>query len=350
MRRPSAEGGALARGAGDCQGVARFRPNEASDDVTARLWAPAHLSSGAGRPQRRSRAGRPADEVMGADVKPSYQGLLNRIEGLARDGHLGSDVQKAWGEYSALPSDITRSAAYVGDYFGADIDEELKWPRSLFCQLILVAYRDAKKRDPGLAHDFAYALFQDFPGAAGSALLPRWSSLAEASWAFQAVASSREILLLWQQSSRLVLAVNEFLDGLIGFVIVAWRCALGKTVNANVLGNAYGSKIDEFARLTGGEDGAFYLLLRIANADLRNGLAHGSAWLDSAEMKVRYVTGQHQKTEHEFDLVEFMSIATLGSHLGSAYVAALATIVVFEDGQRASRSRLPTPLVELLQK
>ena len=283
-------------------------------------------------------------------MKSSYQGLLNRIEGLSRDGHLGSEVQRTWGEYSCLPDDAARSVAFVRDFFGGDVDEGLRMPRSLLCQLILVAYRDAKKRDPGLARDFAFAFIQDFPGAAGSALLPRWSSLAEASLSFQAVASSGDLLILWQQSSRLVLAVNEFLDGLIGFLIVAWRCALGKTINLNVLGNAFGSKIDEFARLTDGDDGAFYLLLRLANADLRNGLAHGSAWLDSAESKVRYIAGRQQKTEHQMDLVEFILVAMLGSHLGPAYVAALATISVFEDGPQAAVDLLPSPLIELLEK
>ncbi len=283
-------------------------------------------------------------------MKLSYQGLLNRVEELSRDGHLGSKVQKTWGEYSSLPNDAARSVAFVDDFYGADVDEELRAPRSLFCQLILVAYRDAKKRDPGVARDFALAFIQDFPGATGSALLPRWSSLAEASLAFQGVAVSGDVLILWQQSSWVVLAVNEFLDGLIGFLIVAWRCALGKTVNLNVLGNAYGSKIDEFARLTDGDDGAFYLLLRIANADLRNSLAHGSAWLDSAESKVRHIVGRQQKTEYEMDLVEFMCVAMLGSHLGPAYVAALATISVFEDGPQAAADLLPSPLVELLEK
>jgi hypothetical protein len=272
------------------------------------------------------------------------------MDALARDGHLGPEVQADSEAYSSLPSDVARCVASVDDFFTADVDEALREPRSLLCQLILVAYRDAKKRDAKLARDFAYAFFQDFPGAAGSALLPRWSSLSDASFAFQKLATSADVVLVWQQSSRLVLAVNEFLDGLIGFLIVAWRCALGKSVNPNVLGNAYGSKIKEFAELTGGDDGAFYLFLRIADANLRNGLAHGSAWLDSKEGKVRYLTGQQQKTEREMDLLQFMSCATLGSHLGSAYVAALATISVIEDGSQAAADLLPSPLVELLGK
>lgn len=283
-------------------------------------------------------------------MRPSYQALLSRIETLSREGHLGAEVQESWEQYSTLPGDMARSVAFVHDYFEMAIEEELRVLRSLLCQLILVAYRDAKKRNAGVAEDFALAFIRDYPGSEGSALLPRWSSLTEASLAFKKVASSGDVPLLWQQSSRLVLAVNEFLDGLLGFLILAWRCALGKPANPNVLGNAYGSKIDEFARLTDGDDGVFRPFLRIANADLRNGLAHGSAWLDSDRSKVRYTTGRQQKTEYEMDLVEFMLIATLGSHLGSAYIAALSTISVFESGMRGAADLLPSQLIELLGK
>ena len=276
-----------------------------------------------------------------------YQPLLTRIAGLARDGHLGADVQSAADAYSALPDDLTRCATFVRDYSVPTGDDEIDSARDLFCKLILITYRDAKKRDLALAHDFAFAFFQDFPGAAGSALLPRWSSLADASLAFQSVAHSGDMLLAWQQSSRLVQAANEFLDGLFGLLIVAWRCAQGKAVNVNVLGNAYGSKIDEFSRLTGGDDGVFCLFLRIADSDLRNGIAHGTAWLDAASQKVRYLSGRQQKIERDVDLPFFMCCAALGSHVGAAYVAALSAIAVLESSDTGHRELLPASLVEL---
>lgn len=251
-------------------------------------------------------------------MKDSYERLLRRMAELAEQGHLGENALEASLSYAELPNDLARCAKFVREFFDADVDDEMRFPRSYFCQLVLVAYRDAKKQDATLAQTFALALIEDFPGAPGSALLPRWCSLAEASFAFQHVAFSIEPSLVWQQASRLVLAINEFLDGLIGLLIIAWRCAQAKTVNVNVLGNAYGSKIDEFTKLTDGDDGAFYLFLRIADADLRNGIAHGSMWLDADERKVRYVVGRQTKTDRTMDLEEFMCIAMLGSHLGAA--------------------------------
>jgi len=281
-------------------------------------------------------------------VSSGYDSLLNQIGDLAGDGHLRPDVQAASHEYAALPSDLSRCVAYVNDFAEGVVEDELRLIRSLLCQMIVAAYRDAKKNDAEVARNFAFAFIRDFPGMSGSALLPRWSSLADASFAFQMVAQSGNRLLVWQQSSRLVLAANEFLDGLIGLLLVAWRCALGKAVNPKVLANAYGSKVNEFADLTGGDDGPFYLILRAADADLRNGLAHGSAWLDPKEDKVRYFTGRQQKTEREIGLVEFMCKATIGSHMGPSYIAALATIAVWEGGSEESRAELPPLLTQLL--
>lgn len=285
---------------------------------------------------------------VGGDVSSGYEGLLNQIGQLAGDGHLGSEAKAASREYAALPNDLARCVTYINDFADAEVEEELRLIRSLLCQVVLAAYRDANKIDSVLARNFAFAFFRDFPGMSGSALLPRWSSLADASYTFQMVAHSGNRLLIWQQSSRLVLATNELLDGLIGLLIIAWRCALGRTVNPNVLGNAYGSKINEFADLTGGDDGPFYLILRTADADLRNGLAHGAAWLDPKEDKVRYITGRQKKTECEMDLIKFMSMATVGSHLGPSYIAALATVAVWESGDTRSRGELPPPLTQLL--
>jgi hypothetical protein len=118
-------------------------------------------------------------------------------------------------------------------------------------------------------------------------------------------------------------------------------------LNTNVLGNAYGSKVNEFAKLTNGENGPFYLYFRMADPTLRNSIAHSSIWLDSDEKKVRYVAGQQKKTEYEMDLMKFMAMGYLGSHLASSYIAALATIVVLEDGGSFVKGLIPMQLVKL---
>jgi hypothetical protein len=283
-------------------------------------------------------------------MKSSYETLISRIADLGEQGHLGETVQNEVARYTKLPNDMARCAGYINDFFSPDVEEEAKAARNLLCQLVVVVYRDAKKQDAPLARAFATAFSEDFLGIPGTALLPRWVSLAEASLAFQSLSKFGNPSLVWQQATTLVLAVNEFLDGLIGLLVVAWRCTLGKTVNTNVLGNAYGSKVNEFAELTGGEDGVFYLIFRLADPTLRNGIAHSSIWLDPEAQKIHYIVGQQEKTEYEMRLIEFMAIAYLGSHLAQAYVAALATIVVMEDGGPIAEQMIPDQLVKLFRE
>ena len=276
--------------------------------------------------------------------------MLGRISDLGEKGYFGEEAKSETVRYANIPNDIGRSVIFINDFFSENVDEDTKAARNLLCQMIVVAYRDAKKKDAAQARAFANAFIEDIPTVLGSALLPRWVTLAETSFAYKNDSKSENPSLVWNNLTKLVLATNEFLDGLIGLLIIAWRCALGKTVNTNVLGNNYGSKVNEFAELTKGENGPFYLFFRMADPKLRNSIAHSSIWLDSDEKKVRYIVGQQEKTEYEMDLMKFMSMAYLGSHLASAYVAALATIVVLEDSGSAAKGFIPMHLVNLFGK
>jgi len=274
--------------------------------------------------------------------------LLNQIAQLAEEGTLGPEAQASAAEYEAFPNDIARAVKYLADFY---VDEdETSQARDILTQVLIVAYRDAKKNDPDLAKSFANAFITDFPGTTGTALLPRWTSLAEACYGLKAVAHSDNRSMIWQHSSRLVLNMNEFLDGLIGFLIIAWRCAIGRATNANVLGNAYGSKVHEFGKLTNAEDGVFYLIFRLAKPKLRNALAHGGAWPDYDAGLVRFTEGGQDGIEHEISIVDFMAFTKLGCDLARSYVASLAAIIVLEDGGKGAISLMPRHLVTLWNK
>lgn len=96
--------------------------------------------------------------------------------------------------------------------------------------------------------------------------------------------------------------------------------------------------------VTGGEDGPFYLISRIARPSIRNAIAHGAAWLDSDAAKVRYSDGRAQRRKADVDLLEFGALAMTGSHLAEPYLAALGTIAVMEDGSDLARQLLPAHL------
>jgi hypothetical protein len=277
--------------------------------------------------------------------------LLEQIRRLSKEGFLGAKVTEESVTYEAVADPIALYAKVVEDLYGRGepLEAEIEQIRDILCNLLLLVYREARFKDRKLAWDFAKAFTDDFQGHPGSALLTRWNSLAEAAIAFRMVAHSGNRLLVWQQASRLILAYNEFLNGLLGPLIISWRGGLGKPFSLGVIDNAYGSKVTEFRELTGGENGVFYLLVRIARVDLRNAVAHGAVWLDVEAQKVRFTHGNKSKVEAEISTEEFLAFAAIGSHLASAYIVALSAIIVFEADENKSRKRLPLSVRRVLE-
>jgi len=284
------------------------------------------------------------------DMKDSHSKLLHQFSSMAADGKFGDDIRRSREEYDQLPNGIPVMLKLVREFYDGlrSDDPELARIRDIACQTLIVAYREANRKDPDIAAHFVHSLIQDYPGVSESCLLPRWTSLGNACLAWREVAHSQNRLIVWQQTIKLFQAYNEYLNGLFGYLIILWRVHLGKTVNPNVLNTNYGNKVTQLRDLTGGEDGLFYFYLRLAQPEIRNAIAHECIWLDSDAAVVRYNYGNQNKEEAEIDLVEFMGYASSGSHLAQPYLAAISVIVVMECGNELAHSLLPEPYRNLL--
>jgi hypothetical protein len=274
---------------------------------------------------------------------------LMEMSRLALEGKFGEDAQIAAREYQSVPSDMMVFVKVVQDFYTPRKTEEdnlLFQSVELFCRLIIVVYRDANKHDRGVAEALLYSFLKDYPGIANTNLYSRWESLIRATRAFKS-ASQTDMILAWEQTRNLVQAYNEFLNGLIGYLLINWRAVLQRNYSANTLRNNYGSKVREFMDLTGGEDGAFYLIGRIAKPDLRNAIAHGSIWLESQHAMVKY--NDEQGNTNEISLVDFVGFAAVGSHIGQAYLAAIAAIIILTEGDPLYSQQIPHHIVQLFQ-
>ncbi|WP_420629926.1 hypothetical protein [Candidatus Leptofilum sp.] len=273
----------------------------------------------------------------------------------AKAGIFGVAAQTSTFEYEGLENQgMSAFLKLINDFYqkpkNTEEDKMMANMADNFCQLMIVVYRDAKKQDEKVALAFANSFIKDFPGTTGTCLYPQWEALVNASYAFKNAPSSNNSLLVWQQSLKLVQAYNEFLNVLLGYLLVTWRCALGKPYSLNVLTNTYGSKLNEFSQLTDGEDGAFYLIFRLAKPDLRNAIAHEDIWLDSKSATVRYSAGKNPKKRYKIDLGELVGLGAMGANLGQAFTVALATIIVLEDGTAKDIEKLPAHLVQVFRK
>lgn len=280
-------------------------------------------------------------------MKQSRQQLLEQFSQMAEDGAFGDEIKASQAEYTSLPKGIAIFLKVIHDYRQKNIEnQEFAEIREMFLKPIIIAYREAKRVDPNIALSIINSFMYDYPGVPESCLLPKWCSLSNACLAFREVAKSQNKLLAWQQACKQFQAYNEFLNGLLSYLIILWRTAKSKSINISVFSATYSNKINQFNDLTGGDDGTFYLIFRLAQPKLRNAIAHETTWLDSNASKVRYVDG-NPPIEHEIDLINFMTLCSVGSHLAQTYLAALSVIVVMENGTQEAKSLVPQDLFDL---
>ena len=282
-------------------------------------------------------------------MKENYKRLIEQIAKSTREGIFGEAALSSSKDYEGLPLDITRLTKFIHELSieissnNSDINSAVYY----FWQVLVTVYRDCKKKDVKIATTFVNSFIEDYPEMPNTALILRWNSLSQSVFAFKSVSFSGDPLLIWQQTSRLFLDYNEFMDGLLGYLIISLRCTMEKKINPNIFRSFYAVKAKQFEELTDGENGIFYLFHRIIKPKLRNGIAHGNAWLDRENMKVHYIDGKTE-CEYKIDLFEFGVLSLLGSHIAKSYMAALATIVIWEDGTKEQKLSLPQNLVKLL--
>ncbi len=281
----------------------------------------------------------------------NFKRRLAQLAQMSREGVFGAEAKQAYSDWNTEePEGLEVFHKTINDFYSKlrnDDDRLIHKPANLFCQLLIVAYRDAKKRDAHVADGLLHSFVRDFEGVEGSCLYPQWESLALAALAFRQ--SVGNPLLVERQSLEMFRAYNEFLNALLPYLLITWRTALGKPYSNAVFGQSYAVRLNEFQKLTGGEDGAFYLLFRLANPKLRNAIAHSDVWIDKTTNKVKYTDGRKQKTPYEIDLVELIGYSAVGSHLAQSYLAAIASIAIFESGSSSELSKLPSHILKLFK-
>ena len=173
-------------------------------------------------------------------MKQSHANLLKQLSEMAAEGKFGEAVKASQAEYDSLPNGeavILKTALDFAEET-AKHAPEIAEIRNLACQLLIVAYREASRKDRPAAEAFLNSFTKDYPGVAESSILPRWSSLVNASLAMREVAHTENRLLVWQQASKQFQATSEFLCGLFPYLIIMWRAAKGKTYNNSVFTQA----------------------------------------------------------------------------------------------------------------
>ena len=187
----------------------------------------------------------------------------------------------------------------------------------------------------------------NIPDTEGTSLFHKHADFVDAGHAFKNVIKTKDQILLWEVAKKLTLNYNEFLNGLLGILILLIKCSLGLKCRPSQLKSTYGSKINDFKQLLDDYDLPYDMIVKFANSNLRNSIAHGTIWLDSEKAIVNY---SNKNEYYSISLVEFLALNTSSLHFADAYLSAIATIVIFMFGTREDKSKLPPELLQFLSK
>ena len=278
-----------------------------------------------------------------------YQERILYMSEIALSGILGNDAKSASEDYTVLGEGYPRLVRYIDEIYSTDnvfSDYQLLSICDQLCQYIIVIYREAKGNDENVAHQLLMSFHKDYPGTTGTCLFPTWESLINASIAFKQCPKDN-YTLVWQQSTRLVQAYNEFINKLLGFLYIGWCVAQDVELDIKVFKMGYRNKLRKFEEITNGENGAFYLIFRLATPDLRNSIAHEDISNDYNKGIVKYVVGNKKKIIREMSTLDFLAKASSGSVFAQSYLLALSVITLLEADSDAYSKYIPKHLIRV---
>jgi len=267
-----------------------------------------------------------------------YQELIDLTVSVAQEGKLGDSIRSALEQYKKLGG-VSVFLKCAIDAFAAESGQppEIAAIKRDFSRAIVHSHRTASAQCPEVAGSLVCSNLRDFPGIPGTCLLPRFNSLAMAALGSRSVAHSDDQPAIWNQVSRLFLAYNEFLNALLGFVIL---CVVEQNPGCarRVFSSSYANRIQEIRNVSGVHR-ELSVMLRLARPRIRNALAHGTAWLNPVKARVDYQDLRGKKDS--IKLTDFMALVMIGSHLAEAYLAGIGLIVIGEHGSAAVKDLLP---------
>lgn len=266
----------------------------------------------------------------------THKRILNELDALARDGHLGAAAQQMRSRMRSLAPGATSIDVTVAVFLkqNESLDPETRAFRTSMAKELLDLYADSEDARTGSGANFLQSYLIDHPASAQSALLPRWNSLARACHALHTAGPLGNPNLLWEQFRGVFVAYNEFLDGLFPFALEMLRTVAGDQGQADDFSSSYAGRCEAISQLTSRAKRPASVLVAIARPAVRNAAAHGRLWLDAAAGTVKFADGGKRKAQGSMSLVEFAALVHLGSHVGPTYLAAIGAANLARVGDR----------------
>lgn len=182
---------------------------------------------------------------------------------LTRDGYFGEKAKGCAASVSHVSPGVPFALEMIQDLYAPKTEDEksIHGIVNLIVQLLIITYRDAKRADSDVAKAFYMSLVEDFPKVPKTNLYSTFETAVKSSYAHQGAIASKDAIAIEQTALKLVEAYNEFLSSLYGPMLACLRVVQGLPVSKNLFKKKYAERLAEVNELTGGEDGAYYILV-----------------------------------------------------------------------------------------
>lgn len=272
---------------------------------------------------------------------------FNQIEAQIVDGLYGNQVVNDFIDYQNLSgSSIETLLKNITDFYNKEINPLFKpYPNALI-KIILSLFFKNKDKNPELANYFLLIFQKNINETKNTCIKDKYLNMLDTNHALKQGISTKNALITWELAKNNFLAYNEFLNNLIGVILINYRVSIGKSYKLNTLNSNYGNKINELINLKPQEP--FYdYIFELVNPQIRNAIGHQTMWHNKNDNEIVYL---NEKTgeNNQISLSDFITLNAKASYLGEAYLVALSTIGIFTIGKPQDKARLPRELFSFL--
>ena len=265
---------------------------------------------------------------------------FDQIRDQTSDGVFGKEAQNMLKDFQNIPQgDVTVFLKTITNFFSKEINPLFRPYAIALIKIILSLFLKNNNSNPELSDYFTLTFTKDIENLPNSCIKDKYASMLEAGHAFkQSVYSNK--LVLWELTKNYFLSYNEFMNHLIGIILINLKYLIQNKYKINTLNNAYGSKLNELKALEPKED-YYNTLIELLNPEIRNAIAHQTIWFNEKDNQVIYKTKEKEKN---ISIEELMFMNAKASYLAEAYNVALSTIGVYYFGTMMDRVKFPKEL------
>ncbi|MDX8553767.1 hypothetical protein MK851_09050 [Tenacibaculum sp. 1B UA] len=275
-----------------------------------------------------------------------------------REIQLGEQIQNGlYGKEAIKDANIYKEISNTGietfikninDFYSKEIESVFKpYPHALI-EIILTLFFKNNSKDVELSDCFALIFQKKIEGTRKSYIKDKYINMLEAGHASKQSLSTNNPLIIWELTKNNFLAYNEFLNVLIGVILINYRYSIGKTYKFNTLDNHYGNKVNQLIELKP-ENQCYQYLFELLQPDIRNAIGHQNIWFEKSSNTVTYLNDKTGLNE-TMSIEDFILLNSKASYLAEAYLVSISTIAIFSFGTTLDRARLPKELFLLIMK